>query len=95
MFQKYWKKGVYTQLETFLVSNNIMYEYQSGFRKSYSTDSCLIHLLDSIKGNTANGLFTGMIMLDLQKAFDTVDHNILFGKLELMGVRSVSWFKSY
>ena len=36
-----------------------------------------------------------MIMLDLQKAFDTVNHNILFGKLELMGIRSIPWFKSY
>jgi len=36
-----------------------------------------------------------MIMLDLQKAFDTVDHSILFGKLELMGVKSAPWFKSY
>ncbi|KAL4240342.1 hypothetical protein ACF0H5_001132 [Mactra antiquata] len=72
-----------------------MYEFQSGFRRSYSTDSCLIHLLDSIRENTAKGSFTGMIMLDLQKAFYTVDHNILFGKLELMGVKSVTWFKSY
>jgi len=36
-----------------------------------------------------------MIMLDLQKAFNTVDHSILFGKLELIGVKSVPWFKSY
>jgi len=72
------ERAVYVQFESFLVSKNIMYEFQSGFRKSYFTDSCLIHLLDSIKGNTATGLFTGMIMLDLQKAFDTVDHNISF-----------------
>ena len=89
------ERAIYVQLESFLVSNNIMYEHQSGFRKSYSTDSCLIHLLDTIKLNTSKGLFTGMVMLDLQKAFDTVDHMILFGKLELMGIRSISWFQSY
>lgn len=51
-------------------------QFQSGFRSSYSTDTCLIHLFDHIKSQTAKGLYTGMIMLDLQKAFDTVDHEI-------------------
>jgi hypothetical protein len=36
-----------------------------------------------------------MVLLDLQKAFDTVDHNILGEKLKVIGVESVSWFKSY
>ena len=89
------EKAVYKQLEKFLTSNNLMYEFQSGFRSSYSTDSCLIHLIDHIKSQTAKGLFTGMVLLDLQKAFDTVDHNILGEKLKVIGVESVSWFKSY
>ena len=72
-----------------------MYEYQSGFRSRYSTDTSLIHLLDYIKGNNARGLYTGMIMLDLQKAFNTVDHSILCKKLEEIGVISIEWFKSY
>ena len=50
------------------------------------TDTCLIHLLDYIKGNNAKGLYTGMIMLDLQKAFDTVDHSIICKKIEGMGL---------
>ena len=40
-------------------------------------------------------MFTGMIMLDLQKAFDTVDHDIICRKLLEMGVESVEWFRSY
>ena len=55
----------------------MLHENQSGFRSRYSTDTCLIHLLDYIKGNDARGLYTGMIVLDLKKAFDTVDHSIL------------------
>ena len=40
-------------------------------------------------------LYTGMLMLDLQKAFDTVDHDILCKKLKAMGIKSVDWFRSY
>ena len=89
------EKAIYKQLENFLVENNLLYEFQSGFRKSYSTDSCLIHLVDYIKLQTAKGLFTGMVLLDLQKAFDTVDHEILCQKLEVLGVHSIEWFRSY
>ena len=50
---------------------------------------------DFIKHETSKGLYTGMIMLDLQKAFDTVDHLILCEKLRAIGVGSVNWFMSY
>ena len=89
------EKSVYSQLEKFLIDNNLLYELQSGFRNSYSTDTCLIHLMDHIRNNSAKGLYTGMIMLDLQKAFDTVDHQILCKKLEIMGVTNTEWFMSY
>jgi hypothetical protein len=89
------ERAVYSQLERFLVKQGLLYEFQSGFRCNYSTDSCLIHLTDHIKSQNSKGLYTGMIMLDLQKAFDTVDHNILCDKLKAMGVASVEWFYSY
>ena len=89
------EKSVHSQLVTFLDQNNILYEFQSGFRSRYSTDTCLIHLFDYLKGNTSKGLFTGMLLLDLQKAFDTVDHEILCRKLDAIGVLSIDWFKSY
>ena len=89
------ERSISTQLNDFIKENNLLYEYQSGFRGSYSTETCLIHLLDYIKGNNAKRLYTGMIMLDLEKPFDTVDHSILCRKLEGMGVVSIDWFKSY
>ena len=47
------EKAVYKQLENFLISNNLLFEFQSGFRSSYYSDSCLIHLIDHIKTETA------------------------------------------
>ena len=58
------ERSISTQLNDFIKENNLLYEYQSGFRGSYSTDTGLIHLLDYIKGNNAKGLYTEMIMLD-------------------------------
>ncbi len=43
----------------------------------------------------AKGNYTGMVLLDLQKVFDTVDHNILCSKLEAMGIGSTNWFRFY
>ena len=82
------------QLEGYLVKNNLLYEFQSGFRSKFSTDTCLSYLTDFIKHETSKGLYTGMIMLDLQKAFDTVDHLILCEKLRAIGVGSVDWLST-
>ena len=65
------------QLTRYMDSNDLLYELQSGFRPSFSTDSCLIHLSDFIRKQQDKGHNTGMVILDLQKAFDTVNHKIL------------------
>ena len=85
------EKAIYIQLEAYLVKNNIICEYQSGFRSSFSTDTWLIHLSDHIKNKNAKSLYTGMVHLYLQKAIDTADHNILCNRLKL----STKWFESY
>ena len=82
-------------MEKHLKENNILYEFQSGFRTSYSTDTCLINLQDGIRMEISKGKYVGMVLIDLQKAFDTVDHDILLEKLEAMGFNHNKWFESY
>ena len=89
------EKAIFIQFENYLKNNNILYSHQSGFRKRHSTDTCIINLLDYLRTNVSEGNYVGMVLLDLQKAFDTVDHNILCGKLRQMGVGSIEWFESY
>ena len=58
-------------------------------------DTCLINLSDHVRSEISKGNFVGMVMIDLRKAFDTVDFNILLSKLKTMGVGNTDWFRSY
>ena len=70
------ERAVYVQMEKHLKDNNILYKFQSGFRTSYSTDTCLINLQDGIRIEISQEKYVGMVLIDLQKAFDTVDYDI-------------------
>ena len=79
------------------MTNNISYKFQSGFRKNHFTDFCLSYLTDKISKGLGFGLLTGVILTDLQKAFDTIDHNILLLKIPSLGfpLEVIDWYKSY
>ena len=83
LISKIIEKIIHDQTQNFLDKNNVIYRYQSGFRKFYSTDSCLSYLNNKIATGFESGLFTGMILIDLQKAFDTINHDILIKKNDL------------
>ena len=74
------ERVVRDQTNNFLGNNNILYKFQSGFRGRHSTNEC-VSLSDTILKGFDEGLLTGMILIDLQKAFDTSDHGVLFEKL--------------
>ena len=97
MISKIIEKLIHEQTSSFLSNNQILYTYQSGFRKNHSTDSCLTFLHDNILKGFDKGLMTGMILVDLQKAFDTIDHDILLKKLSAIGFSNytICWFQSY
>ena len=85
------------QIIDYLAQYNILYKCQSGFRTKHSTDLCLSYLNDKIFKDFDNGLFTCMILIDLQKAFDTIDHNMLLEKLKAIYFcdDTVNLFHSY
>ena len=80
LISKIIEKIIHDQTQNFLDKNNVIYRYQSGFRTFHSTDSCLSYLNNKIATGFESGLFTGMILIDLQKAFDTINHDILIKK---------------
>ncbi len=93
----FFERIVYNQMNEYLTKSSLIYMFQSGFRKSHSTDNSLLYLTDFIRRQIDEGKMCGMVLLDLQKAFDTVNHSILLDKLSVMGFSSkvITWFNSY
>ena len=69
------EKVVHYQTNAFLSDENILYNYQFGFRANHSTNLCLSFLTDKILKGFDEGLLTGIILINLQKAFDTIDQS--------------------
>ena len=69
--------------------NSVIYYLQFVFRQKYSTSHALIHLTDKIREQLDSGNFTCGIFVDLQKAFNTVDHVVLIQKLNHYGITRV------
>ena len=68
---------MYTRIFKFFNNNNLFYPLQFGFRQNYSTTHALISLTETIRKYLDKGKFACGIFVDLQEAFDTVEHNIL------------------
>ena len=70
---------------------------QSGFKSNHSTTTTLLDVTDFILNNMNEGKATGAIFLDLKKAFDTINHDLLIKKLDKYGISgaSLKWFISY
>ena len=96
-FLPVFERVVYNRVLDFLCKNNVLYDYLFGFRQKHSAQHAVITLNDKIHTFLDNGGIAITILLDLKKAFDTVNHRILLQKLNAYGIRgnTLKWFKSY
>ena len=81
---------MYKRLYTFLKNNNIIYNLQFGFRQQYLTSYALINITENIRKALDNGNIGCRDFVSLQKAFDTVDHQILLAKLKHYSICGIS-----
>lgn len=97
VLSKILERVVHDQLVSHLLKYRLFSVYQSGFRPSHSTQDVLLHVVDCWRQAIDNSEFVVSGFLDLAKAFDCVNHNILLDKLARYGVvhGSQTWFASY
>ena len=97
LVSKIFEKVIHSQTQTYLDKNDILYKFQSGFRQNHSTDTALSYLTNKIQSAFDKGFYAGMILIDLQKAFDTIDHEIFLKKLDCLGfgAETIAWYRSY
>lgn len=97
ILSKVLEKAVHTQLSTFLETNKLLNDSQFGYRENRSTDLASALLIDNIRRNGDSGLLTGTLFLDLRKAFDTINHDLIIKKLASYGVgnHETNWFSDY
>ena len=91
------EKIVYNQLYHYLDDIKLLLGCQSGFRSLHSTLTALLEATDAWSVNIDNGLLNGVVFIDLTKAFDTIDHEIILRKMSYLGVdqAAIKWFSSY
>ena len=88
---------VYKRLYGYFIEKELLAKEQFGFRKGKSTKGALLRFTHKIQSQLDNKQSVAAVYIDLKKAFDTVDHDILLRKLQHYGIRGTAneWFQSY
>ena len=97
LFSKVLERVIQDKTNAFLRENDLLYNYQSGFRTNHSTNLCLLFSAYKVLKSSDERVLTGIILTELQRAFDIINHEILFKKLKAMGFSEgcIAWFQSY
>lgn len=97
IYEKILEIIVHKQMVRYLEDNKLLIESQSGFREGHSCETALQWVISSWKKSIGENKIVGVVFIDLRRAFELVNRNILLQKLERYGLKGVviKWFKSY
>ena len=95
MVDKVFESLVYQQLYSYLVENHLLRENQSGFRPNRSTQDVLLKAIDDWKLALDDNKIVVSVLIDLSKAFDIIDHDLLLQKLHGVRDSELNWFSNY
>ena len=96
-FSKIMERLIYNKLFDYLVHCGTLFESQFGFRKGHNTTHATLDFVKAVEDALEKGKFAVGVFVDLSKAFDTINHDILLTKLDHYGIRgkALDWIKSY
>ena len=86
-FAKIFEKCLFNQLNSFVNKFHLIHPNQFGFQQNTSTEMAVAQMYEQYATNIEMGLYTCSVFLDMAKAFDSIDHDILFSKLHAYGIR--------
>ena len=94
---KVFERVVHEQIYSYFLNNNLLSSSQYGFRKQHSTEHAVLEVVDRVASGLEKGNTPIAIFLDLSKAFDTLNYDILLTKLDYYGIKcsALNWFRSY
>ncbi|XP_065639571.1 uncharacterized protein LOC136072316 [Hydra vulgaris] len=97
IFSKILERIIYNRLYEYLIQNKLLDKKQFGFQSQHSTEHAVLDIVNSISDSFNKKQFVLGTFIDLSKAFDTINHDILLKKMEKYGIKNTTldWFKSY